>query len=88
MVEAGVSPECLGEGAHAGQLDVRDLLGPVLHGAGEPGFQGLHTTLLIITKPQPERWPLLTVENEANGDSQSSDERGSSLFGLLGLPFR
>ncbi len=54
MVEAGVSPEGLGEGAHAGQLDVRDLLGPVLHGAGEPGFQGLHTTSLIITKPQPE----------------------------------
>ncbi len=49
MVEAGVSPEGLGKGAHAGQLDVRDLLGPVLHGAGEPGFQGLHTT------PQSER---------------------------------
>ncbi len=30
-------------------------------------------------------WPLLTVETEVNGDSQSTNERGHSLFGSLGL---
>jgi hypothetical protein len=33
-------------------------------------------------------WPLLIVETEVNGDSKSTNERGSSLVGLLGLPCR
>jgi len=30
-------------------------------------------------------WPLLTVETEVNGDSQSTNERGHSLVGSLRL---
>jgi hypothetical protein len=43
---------------------------------------------LMTEEPQRlgrERWPLLTVENEVNGDSKRTNERGPSLFGSLGL---
>jgi hypothetical protein len=33
-------------------------------------------------------WPLLTVETEVNGDSQSTNERGPSLVVSLGFPCR
>ncbi len=33
-------------------------------------------------------WPLLTVETEMNGDSKSTNERGPSLIGSLGLSCR
>jgi hypothetical protein len=32
-----------------------------------------------------EGWPLLTVETEVNGDSESTNARGPFLVGLLGL---
>jgi hypothetical protein len=32
-----------------------------------------------------EGWPLLTVENEANGDSKSTNDRGPFLVGSLAL---
>jgi hypothetical protein len=30
-------------------------------------------------------WPLLTVETKVNGDLKSTNERGPSLVGLLGM---
>ncbi len=33
-------------------------------------------------------WPLLTVETEVNGDSKSTNERGPSLVGSMGLSCR
>ncbi len=38
-----------------------------------------------MTSTTREGWPLLTVETKENGDSKSTDERGPSLVGLLGL---
>jgi hypothetical protein len=35
-----------------------------------------------------EGWTLLTVETKVNGDSKSTNERGSSLVGSLGLSRR
>jgi hypothetical protein len=35
-----------------------------------------------------EGWPLLTVETEVNGDSESTNERGPSFVGSLGLSCR
>ncbi len=32
-----------------------------------------------------EGWPLLTIDTKANGDSKSTQVRGPSLVGLLGL---
>ncbi len=40
------------------------------------------------TRETREGRPLLTVETEANGDSKSTNERGPSLVGLLGLSCR
>jgi hypothetical protein len=37
------------------------------------------------TRETKEGWPLLTVETEVNGDSKSTNERGPSLVGSLGL---
>jgi hypothetical protein len=36
------------------------------------------------TRERERVWPLLTVETEGNGDSQSTNERGPSLVGSLG----
>jgi hypothetical protein len=33
------------------------------------------------TRETREGWPLLSVENEVNGDSKSTNERGPSLVG-------
>jgi hypothetical protein len=38
-----------------------------------------------MTRETRERWPLLTVEAEVNGDSKSTNERGPSLVGSLGV---
>jgi hypothetical protein len=35
-----------------------------------------------------ERWPLLTVETDVNGDSKSTNERGPYLVGSLGSSCR
>jgi hypothetical protein len=40
------------------------------------------------SKVAREGWPLLTVETEVNGDSKSTNERGPSLVGSLGLSCR
>jgi hypothetical protein len=37
------------------------------------------------TRETREGWPLLTVETEVNGDLKSTNERGPSLVGSLGL---
>jgi len=34
-----------------------------------------------------EGWPLLTVETEVNGDSESTNERGPSLVDPLGFSY-
>ncbi len=47
-----------------------------------PGKQGMGVV------PTREDWPILTVETEANRDSCSTKERGSSLIGPLGSSFR
>jgi hypothetical protein len=43
---------------------------------------------ICIPRENREGWPLLTVENEVNGDSKSTNERGSFLgwFARLVLP--
>jgi hypothetical protein len=38
----------------------------------------------VLPRGNRERWPLLTVETEVNGDSKSTNERGPSLVGLMG----
>jgi hypothetical protein len=43
---------------------------------------------IIQTRQTREEWPLLTVETEANGDLGSTNERGPSLVGSLGLSCR
>jgi hypothetical protein len=40
------------------------------------------------TRDTREGWPLLTIETEVNGDSKTTNERGPSLVGLLGLSCR
>ncbi len=40
---------------------------------------------LASSKEIREGWPLLTDETEVNGDSKSTNERGPSLVGSLGL---
>ncbi len=40
---------------------------------------------LVLIRETIERWTLLTVETEVNGESKSKNERGSFLAGLLGL---
>jgi hypothetical protein len=39
----------------------------------------------VLARETREGWPLLTVETEVNGDSKSTNERGPSLAGSLGL---
>jgi hypothetical protein len=39
-----------------------------------------------MTRETREGWPVLTVETEANGDSKSTYEKGSSLVGSFGSP--
>ncbi len=39
----------------------------------------------VLTRETREGLPLLTVETEINGDSKSTNERGPSLVGSLGL---
>ncbi len=39
----------------------------------------------MLLRETREGWPLLTVETEVNGDSKSTNERGSSLVGSWGL---
>ncbi len=50
------------------------------------------TTFTLVSKVRPretrDRWPLLTVETEVNGDSGSTYEIGPSLVGSLGLSCR
>ena len=38
----------------------------------------------LLNRETREGWPLLTLKNEVNGDSKSTNERGPSLVGLLG----
>ncbi len=42
----------------------------------------------VSTKETRERWPQLTVETKVNGDSESTNERGPSLVGSLGMSCR
>ncbi len=44
-----------------------------------------HTTCPVCSRETRKGWPLLTVETEVNGDSKSTNERGSSLDGSLCL---
>jgi len=39
----------------------------------------------VLARETREGWPLLTVETEVNGASKSTNERGPSLAGSLGL---
>jgi hypothetical protein len=41
--------------------------------------------LSVFTRETRESWSLQTVKTEVNGDSKSTNERGSSLVGSLGL---
>ena len=41
VVQAGVPPQCLGEGAHGAELHFGDLRRAVRHGGRQPGLQGL-----------------------------------------------
>jgi hypothetical protein len=40
-----------------------------------------------MARENRDRWPLLTVETEVNGDSKSTNERNPSLVGSLGLSY-
>ncbi len=42
----------------------------------------------VNSRKTREGWPLLTVETEVNGNSVSTNERGPSLVGSLGLSCR
>jgi hypothetical protein len=42
----------------------------------------------IVFRKTRERWALLTVETEANGDSKSTNEKDPSLVGSLGSSCR
>ncbi len=42
----------------------------------------------VIPKETRERWPLLTVETEVNGDSKRTNEVGPFFVGLLSLSYR
>ncbi len=42
----------------------------------------------LLNRETREGWPLLTVDNEINGDSRSTNEWGPSLVGSLGLSCR
>ncbi len=44
-------------------------------------FQSVIKFDLAVKEPR-EGWPLLIVETEVNGDSKSTNERGSSLVGF------
>ncbi len=44
--------------------------------------------LTVQSKETREGWPLLAVEMEVNRDSKSTNERGPSLVGSLGLSCR
>jgi hypothetical protein len=41
--------------------------------------------LYVLSKETREGWPQLTVETEVNGDSKSTNERGSFLGWFVGL---
>jgi hypothetical protein len=41
--------------------------------------------VLCMTRETRERWLLPTVETEVNGDTKSTNKRGSSLVGSLGV---
>jgi hypothetical protein len=43
----------------------------------------LKSRIYRITKEIRDRWPLLTVENEVNGDPKRTNERGPFLIGSL-----
>ncbi len=53
-------------------------------------FSVLSAHLLMWGRPRENRegWPLLTIETGVNGDSKSTNERGPSLVGSLGLSCR
>jgi hypothetical protein len=40
---------------------------------------------IVYSRETRERWPLLTVVTEVNGDSWSTNERDPSLVGSLGV---
>jgi hypothetical protein len=42
----------------------------------------------VRTRETREGWPLLTFETEVNGDSKSTNERGTSLIGLFDMSCR
>ncbi len=42
----------------------------------------------VASRDTREGWPSLTVETEVNGDLWSTNERGPSFVGSLGLPCR
>ena len=44
--------------------------------------------LIGMPRETRERFPLVTVQTEVNGDSKSTNERGPSLVGSLGLSCR
>ncbi len=46
------------------------------------------STIKLPARETREGWRRLTVETELNGDSKSTNERGSSLVGSLGLSCR
>ncbi len=46
------------------------------------------TQLHSMPKETREGWPLLTIETKGNGDSKSTNQRGPSLVGSLGLSCR
>jgi hypothetical protein len=39
----------------------------------------------VLPRETREGWPLLTIETEVNGDSKSTNERGTFLVGSLAL---
>ncbi len=49
-----------------------------------------HDSIIVLTSENREGSPLLTVETEVNGDFKvkTTNERGPSLFGSLGLSCR
>ncbi len=54
-------------------------------GAGEGSSWALWAHKVSSERPEKGWWPLLTVQSEANGDSWSTNEKGPSLVGSLGL---
>jgi hypothetical protein len=61
-----------------------------LHGLAGQSLDFLYFYCFSMVRPRETRegWPLLTIETEKNGDSQSTNQRGSSLVGSLSLSCR